>query len=305
MTQAAPDSGPFDTFIHRTLENTDLPAPPWTTLGMGVWGHVFDLGDGSVLKIVRRKGGIGSGAEIFDGEVAALKATHTLKGNVRTARLVAASAIHPQTEGLEEYCGWIHMSRLPGKTVSCLLSGDVATPAKEAVMRRLGEAAAQLHRQSAALVTDVPGLPALSQQRLQQIADSVPDMRSACADVGAVLAAGPQHPFLHGDINGGNALFSDPDNIATSSVGLVDWGEAQSGPIEIELRHMHDIGGPAEAMIEGYQAQGGAAPDPIRVAAALCLNALGTLAIATLGTVPGLDPETARTTVLERLKALT
>ena len=171
-------------------------------------------------------------------------------------------------------------------------------------MRRLGMAAAELHRQSARLLTGDTKLPCVSQDRLLQIAEIVPDMRTACLEVGAVLAAGPQHPFLHGDINGGNALISNPDTIAASDVGLVDWGEAQSGPIEIELRHMHDIGGPAEAMAEGYQAAGGVTPDQTRIAAALSLNALGTLAIATLGTVPGLDPGAARDATLLRLKAL-
>lgn len=196
------------------------------------------------------------------------------------------------------------MSKLPGKTAMSILAGPIDTPQKAAVMRRLGEVTAMLHDQIRQPPPDQQPMPPVSQNRLLQIADIVPDMRSACMEVAAILAAGPQHPFLHGDINGGNVLFADAQDHAHSNIGLVDWGEAQSGPVEIELRHMKDIGGPAEAMTEGYEAVSNTSLDPTRLAAALCMNALGTLAIATLGTVEGLDPAKARRSALLSLEKL-
>jgi len=313
MSTSPDPSSPSNAILHAALAGHALPAPPWATLGSGVWGDVFDLGDGTVLKLVRHTGGIGSGESIFTTEVAALKSASGLGGLVTAAQLHGSSAIDPDahalTSPLRDFCGWIRMSKLPGATASAILSATSDTDRQASVMRRLGEAAALFHRQIAEQIKEqAPGygaLPALSQERLAQIADIVPDMRSACSEVAGILASGPQHPFLHGDINGGNVLLSDPHSIEGSSAGLVDWGETQSGPVEIELRHMHEIGGPAEAMREGYEETSGSKVDQTRLAAAMCLNALGTLAIATLGTVRGLDPVAARTIVAKRLKALT
>lgn len=300
----SPRSHPSDATVYAALGGMTLPTPPWTTLGSGVWGDVFDLHDGSVLKMVRFTGGIGSGTAIHTGETTALAAAAGLGAPVTAARLIASSAIDLPAHGLADYCGWIRMSKLPGETVSSILARRTDAPSRAALMRRLGEATAALHRQSGHLIEGKPPMPPVSQERLAQIADIVPDMRTACMEVASVLAAGPQHPFLHGDINGGNALLTDADAIDECAVGLVDWGEAQSGPVEIDLRHMHDIGGPAEAMMESYETTSGMQLDPTRLAAALCMNALGTLAIATLGTVEGLDPSEARQAALSRLAAV-
>lgn len=299
VTQPASDRD-----IHTAVAEAALPPPPWRTLGAGVWGDVFDLGDGTVLKAVRETGGIGAGADILEGEVAALKAVDGLGGHLRAATLLASSLDRGAPALPTGYCGWIHMSKLAGETAQTALGRAAAAQPGAALMHRIGQAAALFHQRSGDLTGSRSPFPAVSQQRLNEIADIVPDMKTACAEVGAVLAAGPQHPFLHGDINGGNVLIDAKDGLAASTIGLVDWGEAQTGPIEIELRHMHDMGGPADAMADGYESVAGTKPDPGRLAAALCLNALGTLAIATLGTVRGLDPVRARTTVMDRLAAL-
>lgn len=295
---------PTDQAIHAALHDHGLPPPPWTPLGSGVWGDVFDLHDGSVLKLVCHSGGIGSGRQILDGETAALQAAANLRQPVAAARFIAAARFNPSADELGDYCGWLHMSKLPGRTAMSILAGPIDLTQKTTIMRRLGEAAALLHTQTRQLHAGKGPMPPVSQDRLLQIADIVPDIRSACLEVATILATGPQHPFLHGDINGGNVLFANEHNHAQSDVGLVDWGEAQSGPVEIELRHMNDIGGPAEAMIEGYEAVSGTSLDPTRLNAALSMNALGTLAIATLGTVEGLDPSKARDVALSRLEAI-
>ncbi|MEP0068501.1 phosphotransferase [Pyruvatibacter sp.] len=295
---------PTDHAIHAALSKHGLPPPPWTPLGSGVWGDVFDLHDGSVLKLVCHSGGIGSGQQILDGETAALQAAACLQQPIAAARFIAGAKINPSAEDLGDYCGWIRMSKLPGRTAMSILAGPMDFTQKTALMCRLGETVALLHTQTRNLPAGQEPMPTVSQDRLLQIADIVPDMRSACLEVATILAAGPQHPFLHGDINGGNVLFASEHNHAQSDVGLVDWGEAQSGPVEIELRHMTDIGGPAEAMIEGYEAVSNTPLDPTRLNAALSMNALGTLAIATLGTVEVLNPDKARQTALARLATL-
>ncbi|MEO0962313.1 MAG: phosphotransferase [Pseudomonadota bacterium] len=295
---------PTDQSIHAALREHGLPSPPWTPLGSGVWGDVFDLHDGSVLKLVCHSGGIGTGQQILDGETAALQAAADLHEPIAAARFIASAKVNPSTDELSDYCGWIRMSKLAGQTAIKILAGPIDLAQKATIMRRLGVAAALLHAQTKSVQAGQSPMPPVSQDRLLQIAEIVPDMRSACLEVATILAAGPQHPFLHGDINGGNVLFAKEHNPSQSNVGLVDWGEAQSGPVEIELRHMIDIGGSPEAMIEGYEAVSGTSLDPTRLNAALSLNALGTLAIATLGTVEGLNPDKAKQTALARLATL-
>jgi Ser/Thr protein kinase RdoA (MazF antagonist) len=233
-----------------------------------------------------------------------LQAAAHLREPLAAARFFVGAKFSPSADELGDYCGWLHMSKLPGRTAMSTLAGLSDPAQRTAIMRRLGEATALLHTQTRQLHAGKGPMPPVSQDRLLQIADIVPDMRSACLEVAAILSAGPQHPFLHGDINGGNVLFADEHDHAQSDVGLVDWGEAQSGPVEIELRHMNDFGGPADAMIEGYEAISDTPLDPARLNAALSMNALGTLAIATLGTVEGLDPSNARDVALSRLEAI-
>ena len=72
--------------IHDMLRDAmpDLPAPPWPLIGEGLWSSVHDLGDGTVLKLVRRQtSGLGSGVAIHRREALALTALDGLA----TARL--------------------------------------------------------------------------------------------------------------------------------------------------------------------------------------------------------------------------
>lgn len=268
-----------------------LPDPPWPLLGRGVWGAVHDLGDGTVLKLVKHKGGIGSGAAIFQGERDALARLGGLEGPVRTARLVASGEL----EGA--LCGWLQMTRLAGTTAQALLTQAPDEARKAAIMFRIGEAAAQFHAAAAPLAPP-GGMPAIWRRRLAEIEDIVPAMGAACGEVADALGKAPALAFLHGDINPPNVLL-DGD-----AAGLVDLGEAQSGPAALDLRHAFDFAGPANAMFEGYATVGGEMPGDDTIAASVALNALGTLAIAKLGTVAGLDPDKALINARARLGEL-
>src|SRR5438876_3859191 len=52
----------------------DLPMKDVRALGHGLWGPTIDLGDGTVLKLVRRRAGIGDGLEICANEARVLAA---------------------------------------------------------------------------------------------------------------------------------------------------------------------------------------------------------------------------------------
>ena len=109
------------TEIHDTIrdESPDLPAGPWPLIGEGVWGSVHDLGDGTVLKLVRRNGGLGTGESKHFRETTVL---HLLAG-LETSRLrlprLAASGRFENAYGFSgpPLAGWLRLEKLAGRPV--------------------------------------------------------------------------------------------------------------------------------------------------------------------------------------------
>src|SRR5690606_30792173 len=99
--------------IHDMLRDAmpGLPPPPWPLIGEGLWSSVHDLGDGTVLKLVRRQTpGLGSGVAIHRREALALAAL----GGLATERVsVPALAAEGAFDG-GSCAGWLHIARLGG-----------------------------------------------------------------------------------------------------------------------------------------------------------------------------------------------
>ncbi|MBC7103499.1 MAG: phosphotransferase [Parvibaculum sp.] len=96
-----------------------LPAGPWVLLGEGLWGSVHDLGDGSVLKLVRRNGGLGTGESKHYRETAALRLLDGLQGSApRLPRLLDAGRFE-NAYGFSgpPLAGWLRLEKLEGKAV--------------------------------------------------------------------------------------------------------------------------------------------------------------------------------------------
>jgi hypothetical protein len=95
--------------------------PPTRLLGEGVWGCVYDLGDGTVLKIAREGcAGIGSGGAKIENECVALQllaATDALAGLIP---VVCGRGDIPPTSPLAAggFTVWLRMTRMPGRIIS-------------------------------------------------------------------------------------------------------------------------------------------------------------------------------------------
>ena len=112
-----------------------LPPPPWNELGEGLWGIVFDLGDGSVLKLVRKRGGLGSPAALIHREVAAIKALGGGRcGGFDMPELLGHGDIDlPANPFVAPLEGWLRLSKLNGRRL-----GDAIPPTPDG-RQRLGE----------------------------------------------------------------------------------------------------------------------------------------------------------------------
>lgn len=264
--------------IHDLLREAipDLPPPPWPALGEGLWSTVHDLGDGTALKLVRRQTtGLGSGVAIHRREALALAAL----GGLTTARLRLPALIAEGSFDSGACAGWLRLSRLDGAVPreDRLVYADAET--RDGFGERLGAAMADFHaeaslRAAASKLGDgiTRGLT-LARDRFSQPADHHA-ADAVLAAWGDECAKGPRI-FAHGDVNLSNLL----DAGRNAPLGLVDLAESGWSLAEADFRHLDGFGPLSDAVMRGYAARAGAAPDRRRIALAAAANALCSIAI--------------------------
>lgn len=151
--------------IHETVsgEIPDLPQGPWPLLGEGLWGTVHDLGDGSVLKLVRRNGGLGSGESKHYREVTALRLLGAIDG-LRLPRLLDAGRF-ANAYGFSgpPLAGWLRLEKLDGMPVDENGLYALRGEERERLGEEIGAAIAAFHADTAALAAAAEklGSPAL------------------------------------------------------------------------------------------------------------------------------------------------
>ena len=232
----------IEDLVHTTLntQGVAVPPPPWQELGQGLWGVVHDLGDGSVLKLVRKRGGLGSAATLIHREVAALKAFGGQRcGGFDVPELLGHGDIDlPANPFVAPLEGWLRLSKLEGQRL-----GDVIPPTPDNRQRlgeTLGAALADFHVDATALTsgTDVPTqdpmVRALDQLRAalpkpsdKELCDKLKERWTSLAPTSRV--------FLHGDVNLSNILVTDDGRFS-----LVDFAECGLGPAHAEFRHFEE-----------------------------------------------------------------
>src|SRR5262245_27898021 len=94
---------------------------PTRLIGEGVWGRVYDLGDGTVLKIARERcAGIGSGGAKIENECIALQLLAAAGALAGLIPVVRGRGDIPPTLPLaaEGFTVWLRMTRMPGRVFS-------------------------------------------------------------------------------------------------------------------------------------------------------------------------------------------
>ena len=124
----------------------DADADRFCLLGEGLWGSVVDLGDGSVMKLIRQGDGLGDAVDLWRHETQALAALADHPLPCAVPRLIDCGTNDAKGEAARAgWVAWIRMSRLPG---SALDDDQVValTPAKrERLAEDLGTTLAALH----------------------------------------------------------------------------------------------------------------------------------------------------------------
>lgn len=273
-----------DAFQAKIAEKIEtLPAPPWRLLNEGLWGSVYDLGDGTVLKLTRRHGGLGSGESKVIREAAALRLLDGLAGpRLRIPKLVGHGLWDDPWGFGSAYAGpplagWLRTEFMPGRHVEEAGFFGKASGERDRIGEELGAAIADFHRLASNLVPEVAKLGDSLMRSLEEALTRIGSAESrrklaALKDLWQGDAVSPV--FLHGDLNLSNVLEDRKAGIA-----FIDFAEAGIGAPEADLRHFENAGPLRDAVFRGYAAVTGAMPDLARYRRAVAVNAAVSLAI--------------------------
>ncbi|PCJ68926.1 MAG: hypothetical protein COA62_14015 [Rhodobiaceae bacterium] len=269
----------IEEMVHAALIESaqDLPAPPWKEMGHGVWGTVYDLGDGSVLKLVRKRGGLGSAAGLIHRETSVLAALggQRVGGFQLPALLGHGDLSLPANPFVAPLEGWLRLSRLNGK----ILSASVPTgpDARQRLGEQLGAAIADFHAATPAL-SDAGKIPTTDpiDRAIGLLATALPkpEDKLLCERLRVRWhkQERPAPVLLHGDINFSNVLVDDDGGF-----GLIDFAECGYGPAHADFRHLESRPEFRDAVFLGYRVASGAPIDIDTYYLAATVNALATL----------------------------
>jgi tRNA A-37 threonylcarbamoyl transferase component Bud32 len=268
------------TTIESTVESAlraqgiELPAPPWAELGSGIWGTVFDLGDGSVLKLIRKRGGLGSPAALIQRETQALEKFGGQQiGGLQLPTLIGHGDLSlPANPFVAPLEGWIRLSKVDGQILSARIPSH---PEKRHQLgEQLGAAIAQFHEDATPLASDLPKTDPIERAVTHlQNALAKPEDKNLCRRLLERWQQSNHEPtFLHGDINFSNVLVDDAGRFS-----LLDFAECGFGPAHADFRHFEDRPEFRDALFLGYQAASGAPIDMDVYYLAATVNSLGSL----------------------------
>ncbi len=283
----------FDTATLQALHKevapftSTLPAfSQWRLAGEGIWGSVYDLGDDTMLKLVRRHGGLGNGEALHHREVAALTLLDGLASDyVRVPRLVSSNVFANAYIGsAPPLAGWLRLEALNGLR----LSSDrvMSSPARD--RDRLGE------RIGAAIADFTVAATKRATVASSKLADTITRSltlarhqlgnaelhRAADAILHAWETRRAQGPlvFVHGDLNPGN-LIDMAEGKKDGPLGFVDFAESGWSLIETEFRHFEPLGALRDMAFRGLTARRGEGPNLQSYYLASAADALVTIAI--------------------------
>ena len=232
-------------------------------LGQGLWGPTLDLGDGTLLKLVRHRAGMGAGLDICANEARVLAALDGRQlGPLAVPRLVAHGIFAAHTAAADQgYAAWLRLTRVSGAPWSEERLAGLSSGERGRFADNFGESIAALQRECGrALAAGVGILDDRVGALLIALAKASPADRELCATLVAMLDAlpdGHRRGFVHGDAHLSNLLV-DADGLIC---GIIDFAEAGHGIPEIDLVYLHWLPEIAAAARRSYEAAAGLIDD--------------------------------------------
>ncbi|MGV8997492.1 MAG: phosphotransferase family protein [Parvibaculaceae bacterium] len=261
-----------------------LPASAdWVLAGEGMWGGVYDPGDGTMIKIVRRHGGLGNGEALHHREVSALTLLDGLTTSyVRVPKLIHASAFQNSYIGsAPPLAGWLRMEALQGRRLSTDSVLTMPARTRDLLGERIGAAIADFNDAATARATRADSKLADTISRSLMLARNQLGNAEMHRAADAITAAWDAHKargllvFVHGDLNPGNIIDNGPDE----PLGLVDFAESGWSLNETEFRHFEPLGAMRDSAFRGFTARRGTGPDLTAYYLASAADALMTVAL--------------------------
>lgn len=256
-------------------------------LGEGLWGHVYDLGDGTVLKLARETcAGIGNGSEKIRREYEAL----TL-----LARLGELEGLIPRALGrgdlpsglLPGFAVWLRTTRIEGDPLSSPAIESAALQDQYELGASIGKTLARLHHALRELESSRLGIEdgAVYAEIRAAIGGDPFYLESIAALESERLRIPPDRvQICHNDYNISNLLFAGQE-----VGGLLDFAETGLGYPEKDISDiLNEVPCLEEPLIRSYELESGTKLAPHRIALGLAENALYSAVISErLGDVPG------------------
>ena len=257
---------------------------PARLIGEGVWGRVYDLGDGTVLKIARaRCAGIGSGGAKIENECIALQLLAAAGALAGLIPVVRGRGDIPPTSPLaaEGFTVWLRMTKIAGRSISPEHVGGLSRSRQSRIAHDIGIAVARCRRRCGmhlrwcerVLRLPAPRRPyAEITGAAEQLGDpfylnAIATLTRARSQVApAVLAHA-----THGDFNASNILVAADGGIC----GILDFAEWGADFPERDFAHiLQELPALADQVIASYERASGFVTDPVRLTLALAENAL-------------------------------
>lgn len=240
-----------------------IPLDRVAILGQGLWGPTLDLGDGTLLKLVRHRAGIGAGLDICANEARVLAALDGRRlGPLAVPRLVAHGIFGAHTAAADQgYAAWLRLTRVSGAPCGEEWLARLSTRERDRFAVNLGESIATLQREcSQALGTGLDTLGDRVYALLTALAKASPGDSELSAELAEMLDATPaghRRSFVHGDAHLSNLLLGADGLIC----GVIDFAEAGRGVPEIDLVYLHWLPEIAAAARRSYEAGAGPIDD--------------------------------------------
>jgi aminoglycoside phosphotransferase (APT) family kinase protein len=257
---------------------------PMRLLGEGVWGRVYDLGDGTVLKIAREAcAGIGSGGAKIENECIALQLLAAAGALAGLIPVVRGRGDIPPASPLagEGFTVWLRMTKMPGRSISPEHVGALSRSRQSRIARDIGVALARVQaalRDAPAVVrTSVaPASAAAVYAGVTAAAEQLGDPFYLNAIASLTRARSQVAPAVlahatHGDFNTSNVLVGDDGGIC----GILDFAEWGADFPEKDFAHiLQELPAIADHVVASYERASGFVTDPARLALASAENAL-------------------------------
>jgi aminoglycoside phosphotransferase (APT) family kinase protein len=253
-------------------------------LGEGLWGHVYDLCDGTVLKVARENcAGIGSGREKSETEYRALTA---LAGTDLVPAAFGRGAI-PREHALaaEGFGLWLRMAKKPGAQIYVSAFAELTPGRRDEIGDNIGRALARLHAaMTPVFKDDAPDADHYAEIRAETGDD--PFYRAALAALEAGRRAVPVSVLrpVHNDFNISNLLFK-----GTTVSGILDFAECGVNFPEKDISDIiKEVPILETPFVNAYEKESGFRTDRRRILLGLAENALyGAVIAARLGDKAG------------------